>query len=92
MGELRGGRDGGVPGVSMKPGQAGAGTDRQGDFGEGRLTPLDPVAFSGFVDPGRIAVLIAALSEMGLPFTIEFEFEDTRGRNHLYRCAEPPSC
>lgn len=57
-----------------------------------RLTPLDPVAFSGFVDPGRIAVLIAALSEMGLPFTIEFEFEDSGGRIHLYRCAGPPSC
>ncbi|WLQ37970.1 hypothetical protein P8A18_33000 [Streptomyces castrisilvae] len=61
-------------------------------YAELGLTPLVPVTFSGFVDPGRIAVLIAALSEMGLSFTIEFEFDDSDGRIHLYQCAGPPSC
>ncbi|MFD9502770.1 hypothetical protein [Streptomyces sp. NPDC060035] len=59
-------------------------------FAELELMPLNPVVFSGFVDPDRIAVLLAALKEMGMPFTVEFE--DNDGREHVYRSAAQPSC
>ncbi|WP_405662869.1 hypothetical protein OG379_14810 [Streptomyces sp. NBC_01166] len=57
-------------------------------FAELELMPLDPVVFSGFVDPARLAVLLAALKEMGLPFTVEFEDDD--GQEHVYRSAVGP--
>lgn len=59
-------------------------------FAELELIPLNPVTFSGFVDPDRIAVLLAALKEMGLPFTVEFE--DNDGQEHVYRSAARPDC
>jgi hypothetical protein len=59
-------------------------------FAELELLPLDPVAFSGFVDPDRIAVLLAALEETGMPFTVEFEDDD--GRGHVYHSAAQPGC
>ncbi|MFJ4837705.1 hypothetical protein [Streptomyces sp. NPDC088746] len=57
-------------------------------FAELEVMPLNPVVFSGFVDPDRIAVLLAALKEMGLPFTVEFEDDD--GQEHIYRSAAQP--
>ncbi|MEU9057496.1 hypothetical protein AB0D13_01035 [Streptomyces sp. NPDC048430] len=57
-------------------------------FAELELMPLKPVAFRGFVDPDRVAVLLAALEEMGMPFTVEFEDDD--GQEHVYRSAARP--
>ncbi|MER7939309.1 hypothetical protein ACIQ64_02180 [Streptomyces sp. NPDC094473] len=54
-------------------------------FAEFELMPSHPVVFSGFVDPDRITALLAALQEMGMPFTVEFEDDD--GREHVYRSA-----
>ncbi|MGW1814480.1 hypothetical protein ACWCQM_13090 [Streptomyces sp. NPDC002125] len=53
------------------------------------LLPVDPVVFSGFVDPGRIAGLLAALKDMGMPFTVEFEDDD--GREHVHHSETRPS-
>ncbi|MFF5897600.1 hypothetical protein ACFY8O_16915 [Streptomyces argenteolus] len=50
---------------------------------EFELIPSDPVLFSGFVDPDRIAVLLSALRDMGMRFTVEFE--DGEGREHVFR-------
>ncbi|MCX5412861.1 hypothetical protein [Streptomyces sp. NBC_00059] len=58
-------------------------------FAELELLPVDPVVFSGFVDPDRIAVLLAALKDMGMPFTVEFE--DNDGREHVHHSETRPS-
>ncbi|MGW0803646.1 hypothetical protein [Nonomuraea sp. NPDC002799] len=51
-------------------------------FAELNLSPLEPVTFAGFVDPGRIDALHAALSALGLPYEVEFEAPDrTYGRD-----------
>lgn len=50
------------------------------------LTPLEPVVFSGFVDPDRITDLLGALNGMGLTFSVEFE--DREGREHIFRSAD----
>ncbi|MFJ7906754.1 hypothetical protein [Kitasatospora sp. NPDC096204] len=55
-------------------------------FAELRLLPLEPVTFSGFVDPDRIDALLAALEAMGLSFGVEFT--DADGRDHLHRSAD----
>ncbi|MEW1688335.1 hypothetical protein ACIQOF_25260 [Streptomyces sp. NPDC091265] len=57
-------------------------------FAELELMPADPVLFSGFVDPDRLTVLLVALKELGMPFTLEFE--DNDGREHLYRSVAQP--
>ncbi|MFD5438283.1 hypothetical protein ACFWJ4_39760 [Kitasatospora sp. NPDC127067] len=57
-------------------------------FAELELLPLEPVTFTGFVDPDRIDVLLAALAETGLSF--EVEFTDADGREHLHRSADRP--
>ncbi|MFF3301682.1 hypothetical protein [Streptomyces sp. NPDC002908] len=54
-------------------------------FAEFELLPGDSVLISGFVDPDRVAVLLTALREMGLAFTVEFE--DGDGQEHVYRSA-----
>ncbi|MFG2907402.1 hypothetical protein ACGF13_20340 [Kitasatospora sp. NPDC048286] len=54
-------------------------------FAELRLLPLEPVTFSGFVDPDRIDALLAALEAMGLSFDVEFT--DADGRDHLQHSA-----
>ncbi|MFE9782250.1 hypothetical protein ACFYPA_29400 [Streptomyces sp. NPDC005775] len=59
-------------------------------FAELELMPFNPVTFSGFVDPDRVAVLLAALKEMGLSFIVEFE--DKNGQEHVYRSAARPDC
>lgn len=59
-------------------------------FAELELLPLDPVTFSGFVVPDRIADLLAALSEMGLSFIVEFE--DNEGQEHVFRSATQSDC
>ncbi|MFJ6777079.1 hypothetical protein ACIQOV_40040 [Kitasatospora sp. NPDC091257] len=57
-------------------------------FAELELLPLEPVTFTGFVDPDRIDVLLAALAETGLSF--EVEFTDADGGEHLHRSADRP--
>ncbi|MFJ8045953.1 hypothetical protein ACIRBX_36120 [Kitasatospora sp. NPDC096147] len=59
----------------------------ENESAELELLPLEPVVFSGFVDPDRIADLLAALSGMGLAFSVEFE--DPDGREHAFRSAGP---
>ncbi|MFE3516186.1 hypothetical protein [Streptomyces sp. NPDC059166] len=50
--------------------------------------PTEPVVLSGFVDPDRVALLLAALTDTGMPFTLEFE--DPDGREHFLRSAARP--
>lgn len=57
-------------------------------FAELRLLPLEPVTFSGFVDPARIDALLSALEAMGLSFNVEFT--DADGNEHLHRSADRP--
>lgn len=54
-------------------------------FAEFELIPADSVLISGFVDPDRVAVLLTALREMSMAFTVEFE--DGDGQEHVYRSA-----
>ncbi|MFG2267332.1 hypothetical protein [Streptomyces sp. NPDC048720] len=58
----------------------------ENECAELELTPLDPVVFSGFVDPDHITDLLAALNAMGLTFTVEFE--DRERRQHTWRSAD----
>ncbi|MFE7788697.1 hypothetical protein [Streptomyces sp. NPDC057460] len=58
----------------------------ENECAELELAPLEPVVFSGFVDPNRITDLLGALSGMGLPFSVEFE--DLEGREHIFRSAD----
>ncbi|WP_317448095.1 hypothetical protein [Streptomyces collinus] len=58
----------------------------ENECAELELTPLEPVVFSGFVDPDRINALLGALRGMGLSFSVEFE--DPEGREHTFRSAE----
>ncbi|MFG2696513.1 hypothetical protein [Kitasatospora sp. NPDC048407] len=55
------------------------------EFAELELTPGEPVLFSGYVDPERVAELLAALGETGLSFRLEFE--DREGREHVHHSA-----
>ncbi|MFJ9455221.1 hypothetical protein ACIRST_09090 [Kitasatospora sp. NPDC101447] len=50
------------------------------------LCPGEPVLFSGFVDPDRIADLLEALNGTRLSFSVEFE--DREGREHVHRSAD----
>lgn len=59
----------------------------ESEAAELELIPLEPVVFSGFVDPDRITDLLQALNGMGLSFSVEFE--DREGRKLVYRSAEP---
>ncbi|MFF4244878.1 hypothetical protein ACFYY2_10440 [Streptomyces sp. NPDC001822] len=58
----------------------------ENECAELELIPCDPVLISGFVDPDRITVLLAALRRMG--FTFSVEFEDREGREHIHRSAD----
>ncbi|MER7582263.1 hypothetical protein [Kitasatospora sp. NPDC097691] len=58
----------------------------ENESAELELMPLEPVVFSGFVDPDRITDLLASLNGMGVSFNVEFE--DLEGQEHIYRSAD----